>query len=113
LKTQYGKDVIAKGPSFASAKRSGSKVVVGFRDIDQGLVTYDAKAPSWFELSADGTDFVAAEAAIVGDTVEVSAQAVPEPKFVRMGWRDVSLANLKDKNGWPVFVFASQAVAAQ
>jgi sialate O-acetylesterase len=113
LKTQYGKNVVAKGPSFASAKRSGSKVVVGFRDIDQGLVTYDGKAPSWFELSADGNEFVAAEAAIVGDTVEVSAQAVPEPKFVRMGWRDVALANLKDKNGWPVFAFASQAVAAQ
>lgn len=113
LKTQYGKDVAAKGPSFASAKRSGSKVVVGFRDIDQGLVTYDGKPPSWFEVSADGKDFVAAEAAIVGDTVEVSAQAVPEPKFVRMGWRDVALANLKDKNGWPVFAFASQAVAAQ
>ena len=110
LKTQYGKNVVAKGPSFASAKRSGSKVVVGFRDIDQGLVTYDGKAPSWFEVSADGKEFVAAEAAIVGDTVEVSAQAVPEPKFVRMGWRDVALANLKDKNGWPVFAFAAQPV---
>ena len=113
LKTQYGKDVVTRGPSFASAKRSGAKVVVGFRDIDQGLVTYDGKAPSWFELSTDGNEFVAAEAAIVGDTVEVSAKAVPEPKFVRMGWRDVALANLKDKNGWPVFAFASQAVAAQ
>jgi sialate O-acetylesterase len=87
-------------------------VVVGFRDIDQGLVTYDGQAPSWFELSADGKDFVAAEAAIVGGTVEVSAQAVPEPKFVRMGWRDAALPNLKDKNGWPVFVFASQPVPA-
>ncbi len=112
LKTQYGKDVVTRGPSFASAKRSGAKVVVGFRDIDQGLVTYDGKAPSWFELSADGNEFVAAEAAIVGDTVEVSAQNVPEPKFVRMGWRDVGLPNLKDKNGWPVFVFASQPVPA-
>jgi sialate O-acetylesterase len=112
LKTQYGKDVVAKGPSFASAKRSGSKVVVGFRDIDQGLVTYDGQVPSWFELSADGKDFVPAEAAIVGETVEVSAQAVPEPKFVRMGWRDAALPNLKDKNGWPVFVFASQPVPA-
>jgi len=110
LKTQYGKNVVAKGPSFASAKRSGSKVVVGFRDIDQGLVTYDGKAPSWFEVSSDGKEFVAADAAIVGDTVEVSAQAVPEPKFVRMGWRDVALANLKDKNGWPVFAFAAQPV---
>jgi sialate O-acetylesterase len=113
LKTQYGKNVVAKGPSFASAKHSGAKVVVGFRDIDQGLATYDGKAPSWFELSTDGTNFVAAEAAIFGDTVEVSAQAVPEPKFVRMGWRDVAVPNLKDKNGWPVFVFASQSVAAQ
>jgi sialate O-acetylesterase len=46
----------------------------------------------------------------VGDTVGLSTQAVPEPEFVRMGWRDMALANLKDKNGWPVFAFAAQSV---
>ena len=113
LKTQYGKDVVAKGPSFAAAKRVGSKVVVTFKDIVQGLVTSDEKAPSWFELSGDGKTFTPAEAVIAGNTVEVSAANVQEPKYVRMGWREIALPNLKDKNGWPVFAFASQAVAAQ
>jgi sialate O-acetylesterase len=112
LQKQYGKDVVAKGPSFASAKRSGSKVVVAFHDVDQGLTTFDQLAPSWFDLSADGVTFVPAEAAIVGDTVEVHAPGVPEPNFVRMGWRDVAVPNLKDKNGWPVFAFAAQRVTA-
>ena len=76
-------------------------------------INWPAHPVSEINLGVDGNEFVAAEAVIVGDTVEVSALAVPEPKFVRMGWRDVALANLKDKNGWPVFAFASQAVAAQ
>lgn len=113
LKTHYGKDVVAKGPSFASAKRSGLKVVVTLKDIGQGLVTSDEKAPSWFELSADGKTFTPADAVIAGNTVEVSAATVQEPNYVRMGWRDIALPNLKDKTGWPVFAFASQAVAAQ
>jgi sialate O-acetylesterase len=110
LKSQYGKDVVATGPSFASAKRNGSKVVLAFKDIAQGLATSDGKSPRWFELSADGKMFSPAEAAIIGDTVEVSARYVPEPKFVRMGWSESAIPNLKDKSGWPVFAFAAQPV---
>ncbi len=111
LNSQYGKNVVATGPSFAAAKRNGSKVVVAFKDIGQGLVTSDGKPPTWFELSADGTNFVPADATIVGNTVEVSASSLREPKFVRMGWKEIALPNLKDKNGWPVFSFAAQPVA--
>lgn len=110
LKTRYGHDVIAKGPGFGSATRAGSKVVVTFKDIDEGLTTFDGKPPSWFELSADGSHFISAEAAIIADTVEVSAVAMPEPKYVRMGWRDIAVPNLVDKNGWPVFAFPAQPV---
>jgi sialate O-acetylesterase len=110
LKSQYGKDVVATGPSFVSAKRNGSKVVLAFKDITQGLATSDGMSPTWFELSADGKIFSPAEAAISGDTVEVSARAVPEPKFVRMGWSESAIPNLKDKSGWPVFAFAAQPV---
>jgi len=110
LKNQYGKEVIAKGPGFATAKSVEGKVVVSFKDIDQGLVTSDGQAPSWFELSADGVNFVKAEAVLNGNTVEVSSATVPEPKFVQMGWRDIAIPNLKDKNGWPVFSFDSKPV---
>ena len=38
------------------------------------------------------------------------AEAIPEPKFVRMGWRDIAIPNLKDKDAWPAFAFSSQPV---
>ena len=110
LKKQYGKDATATGPSFASAKRSGSKVIVSFKDVDQGLTTGDGKAPSRFELSVDGKSFVKADAVLKGDTVEVSAATVPAPTFVRMGWHETAIPNLKDKNGWPVFAFATKEI---
>jgi hypothetical protein len=43
----------------------------------------------------------------------LSAEAIPEPKFVRMGWRDVAIPNLKDKDAWPAFAFSSQPVTQQ
>jgi sialate O-acetylesterase len=112
LKNQYKKEgVVASAPRFQSASREGSKVVVSFSGILNGLTTTDGQAPSWFELSSDGAAFVPAQAEIQGNTVLVSAESIPEPKFVRMGWRDIAIPNLKDKDAWPVFAFPSQPVA--
>ena len=114
LKNQYDKEgVVASGPRFQSASREGSKMVVSFRGILKGLTTSDGQEPSWFELSADGVSFVPAQAEIKGNTVIVSAEAISEPQFVRMGWRDIAIPNLKDKDAWPVFAFTSQPVAEQ
>ena len=111
LKNQYGKDVLASAPRFASASHEGSTVVVSFSGVSNGLTTSDGQAPTWFELSADGKSFVSAQAEIKGNTVLVAAESVPEPKFVRMGWCDIAIPNLKDKDGWPVFAFSAQPVA--
>ncbi|NIP97986.1 MAG: hypothetical protein GWO24_32990 [Akkermansiaceae bacterium] len=110
LKYQYGKDVTVTGPSVDHAVADGSAVVVSFRDIDQGLTTSDGQSPTWFELSADGHAFVRADAALEGNTVRVSAAGMPTPKYVRMGWDDVAIPNLEDKNGWPVFAFPARPV---
>jgi sialate O-acetylesterase len=40
----------------------------------------------------------------------VRAAGLAAAKFVRMGWADIAIPNLNDKNGWPVFAFAAQAV---
>ena len=111
LKNQYQKSgVVASAPRFQSASREGSRVVVSFSGILNGLTTTDGKAPSWFELSSDGVSFVPAQAELQGNTVLVSAESIPEPKFVRMGWLDTAIPNLKDKDAWPVFAFAAQPV---
>lgn len=112
LKNQYGKEgVVASAPRFQSASRAGTKVAVTFSGILNGLTTTDGKAPSWFELSTDGVSFVPAQAEIKGHTVLVSAESIPEPQFVRMGWRDIAIPNLTDKDAWPAFAFPSQPVA--
>jgi sialate O-acetylesterase len=111
LKNQYKKEgVVASAPRFQSAFWEGSKVVVSFSGILNGLTTTDGKAPSWFELSSDGVSFVPAQAELRENTVLVSAESIPDPKFVRMGWRDIAIPNLKDKDSWPVFAFSSQPV---
>ena len=114
LKNQYKKEgVVGSAPRFQSATREGSKAVVSFSGILNGLTTSDGQAPSWFELSSDGATFVPAQAELKGNTVLVSAEAIPEPKFVRMGWLDIAIPNLKDKDAWPVFAFPSQPVTQQ
>ena len=110
LKKTYGKDVICSGPVFQSATLKNGKVEIAFDQIDQGLETSDGKAPSWFEVSADGETFVEAEAAIQGNTVVVHSDTVPTPKFVRMGWSEIAIPNLRDKNGWPAFQFPAMPV---
>lgn len=112
LKNRYGKEgVVASAPRFQSATLQGSKAIVSFSGILNGLTTSDGQAPSWFELSSDGVSFVPAQAELQGNTVLVSTETIPEPKFVRMGWRDIAIPNLKDKDAWPVFAFPSQPVA--
>ena len=113
LKNQYGHDVVTTGPRFASATAQGATAIVSFSDIDQGLITNDGAAPTWFELSADGKVFVKAEAVIEGATVKVTAAGITTPTHVRMGWKDIAIPNLADKNGWPVFSFPAKAVTAQ
>lgn len=110
LKNQYGKNVVTSGPVFSKAVRDGNKVIVSFDKIDQGLTTKDGKAPSFFELSADGKTFTEAKATLKGNQVEVVCDSIPEPQFVRMGWFDIAIPNLMDKNGWPVFSFPGQKV---
>ena len=109
LKRQYGRDVIAAGPSLDHVDIDGPTVVVSFKDVDQGLTTTDGQPPSWFELSADGRSFVMADAVISGNTVHVSSSAVLKPKFVRMGWNETAIPNLADKNGWPAFAFPAES----
>jgi sialate O-acetylesterase len=110
LNKTYSRDVICSGPVFRSAALRGGAVEVTFDNIDKGLETADGKAPTWFEVSADGKAFVAAEAVIRGNTVTVRSNEVPIPTFVRMGWSEIAVPNLRDKNGWPAFQFPAMPV---
>ncbi|MFM7182224.1 MAG: sialate O-acetylesterase [Verrucomicrobiales bacterium] len=109
LKKDYGKAVAWTGPEFASAKASGSKLTVAFQGIEKGLTTTDGNEPACFEIAGEDKVFVPAKATIQGNTVIVSADGVASPKHVKMGWNEVQVPNLADKNGWPVFQFPPMA----
>lgn len=110
LKNQYGKKVTTSGPVFSDATLKGNKVLVSFSGIDKGLTTKDGKAPTFFQLSADGNTFIDATATLKGNHVEVQSDELKAPKYVRMGWYDTAIPTLKDKNGWPVLAFPAKFV---
>ena len=111
LKRLFGKDVMATAPKFSAAQLKDNKIVVSFKDSVGELSTNDGKAPSWFEISADGKTFVAATATLKGSVVEVDVPPNFSPVSVRMGWREVAISNLQDaKTGWPVFAFSAQEI---
>lgn len=110
LKRVFDKDVPDTGPRFESATLKADKVIVRFKDIDQGLSTKDGKAPTWFELSEDGVTFISAKATLQENTISLTPETPLTPKFVRMGWSEVAIPNLQDKNGWPAFAFPAQPI---
>ena len=110
LNKTYGKTVISSGPVFKSATAKEGKVIVTFDSVDKGLETADGNGPTWFEVSTDGKSFVTADATIAGNTVIVSSEKVTSPKFVRMGWNEIAIPTLRDKNGWPAFQFPAMPV---
>lgn len=110
LKNQYGKNLTVTGPTFGSAKLSSGKIIVSFDSIDKGLTTTDKENPTGFEVAGKDQVFVPADAKIKGKTVEVSSDKVKSINYVRMGWQEVLVPNLSDKNGWPAFQFGVQKV---
>lgn len=107
LQKDYQQKVVASGPVFNKAEVQGSKIKVTFKQVDQGLTTSNSKEPSHFEISEDGINFLPARATIEGNDVLVWNDTIKSPAHVRMGWSEVAIPNLKDKNGWPVFQFTT------
>jgi sialate O-acetylesterase len=107
LEKDYQQTITSTGPIYKNSETVGAQIKIDFSHIDQGLSTSDSKAPNTFEISADGVTFFPAQAKIIGNQVMVWNNQVSEPKHVRMGWSEVVIPNLMDKNGWPVRQFTT------
>jgi sialate O-acetylesterase len=102
----YGEnDLVYSGPLFKSLTIEGDKARVAFDHIGGGLVTNDGQPPTWFEIAGDDHIFYRAEAEISGDTVVVRSPRVPTPKAVRLGWSQLAVPNLANKEGLPASPF--------
>ncbi len=104
----YGEKALAySGPAFTSVRVEGDHVTVAF-DHAAGLAAKDGPLTG-FELAGADGKFVPAEAKIVGETVVVTAPAVPAPAAVRYAWANVPTGNLVNAAGLPASPFRSNS----
>lgn len=102
----YGQKIVSSGPVFTGFTAEGSRAVLRFTELGGGLVAKDGPLRG-FTVSGDGKLFVPAEAAIVGDTVVLTAANVTTPVAVRYGWSNVPDVNLVNAAGLPASPFRS------
>ncbi|MFW6161549.1 MAG: sialate O-acetylesterase, partial [Planctomycetota bacterium] len=131
LAHQYGKDIAYTGPIFKSYTVEGDKVRVQFEQrgpggglmvASKGMQADYRKDPSayveparetpgeklkHFRLAGKDKVWHPAEAAIDGDEVVVTSQAVPEPRGVQYAYCGTPMgANLYNRAGLPAIPFA-------
>ena len=82
----YGEPVAYSGPRLVSHNTNGSRIVLSFENVGQGLISADGAPLRHFEIAGADRAFVNATATIVGDKVEVSAPSVSAPVAVRYAW---------------------------
>jgi sialate O-acetylesterase len=106
LANDYGKHLIPSGPLFKSLKVSMRKIILDFDYIGSGLI---AKGDLLgFEIAGVDKKFVFANATIVGNKIELSANPVSKPLYARYAWKDKAVPSLFNKEGLPATSFTTE-----
>jgi sialate O-acetylesterase len=103
----YREAVEYSGPLYRQASIEGGAMRVDFDHSESGLAAKGG-ALVGFEIAGEDRKFVPATAAIEGNSVMVSAEAVPNPKYVRYGWQNAPTVNLFNNDGLPASPFTSE-----
>jgi len=102
----YGEDISNSGPMFRQATPEGSSIRVWFDHHAKGL-TAKGGTLTGFEVAGVDGKFVAATAAIDGNTVVATSPTVGAPVYVRYGWANSPECNLFNGIGLPASPFTS------
>ncbi len=105
LAKDYGIEIAAESPRYASHEVKGNKVVLSFDDFGVGMDTFDVRTPIGFAVAGQDQKFVWANAKLVGNKIEVWSEDVAEPIAVRYAWADNPVANVQNKLGLPLTPF--------
>jgi sialate O-acetylesterase len=105
----YGEHIEYSGPVYAGMKMEGSRAVLNFTHLADGLVAHGGDLRGFTIAGSDGK-FSPAEAKIVGDTVVVSSPDVLHPAAVRYGWEKSPDVNLFNRDGLPATPFRTDLV---
>lgn len=103
----YGKDMLATGPMFSSAKVKGNKMVLTFDEVGEGLKISEGDELQEFAIAGSDKQWHWAKARIIDkDKVEVWADEVPEPVAVRYAFNNnPENPNLTNDSGLPAAPF--------
>jgi len=107
LAEDYGIDLMPSGPLYKASTKSGSKLILDFDYAKNGLIAGD-EGLAGFEIAGEDKVYVEAVALIVNNTIEIAAQGVENPQYVRYAWRDDSKATLFNTEGLPASSFSSE-----
>ncbi|NOU36790.1 MAG: hypothetical protein HOO88_08475 [Kiritimatiellaceae bacterium] len=101
----YGeKDLVCHGPRLKEAVRKDGSVELTFQDADSGLIL-KPEAVSAFEICGKDGKYVPAKAEQAGNRIIISAESVPEPQYVRYGWKQWFVPTLFNAEGLPASPF--------
>jgi len=103
----YKQKLVKSGPTFQRAKVEGSKIVLTFVDVGEGLRIRDADKLSEFAIAGEDHKWHWTEAKIVGkNRVEVWSATVPQPLAVRYAFNNnPKNPNLTNETGLPAAPF--------
>jgi sialate O-acetylesterase len=105
----YGEALAPSGPTPRDAARRGDRIVVGFGDVEAGLVAYSHDSPIGFELCGDSAGSCQfAVSHIDGSDVILSIPDSLSPTRVRYCWADSPVCTLYDRAGLPAGPFEIQ-----
>lgn len=87
----YGEDIVWSSPirDLENSFVDGGTVVLNWKHTGGGLFTDDGQPPGDFMLAGENGRFKSADAAIVGETVEVWSSSVANPVKVQYSFRGV------------------------
>ncbi len=103
----YGEKVEYSGPLFRQATPEAEGMRVWFDHAAHGLAVKGGDLAG-FEVAGRDGRFVAATAAIDGETVVVKNPEVREPRWVRYGWENAPVIRLYNAEGLPASPFTSE-----
>jgi len=100
----YGEKIEAQGPVFKRATIEENRVVIEF-DKAAGLKTTDGAAPTGFQLAGHDRQWLPAATIIKKNTVELVAEGLAMPAFVRYAFTGKPAVNLVNEAGLPAHPF--------
>jgi len=103
----YGRKLVKSGPEFVKAKVKGSKMVLTFAEVGQGLRIRDGEKLAEFAVAGPDRQWHWAEGKITGkDHVEVWSNLVQQPQAVRYAFNNNPRdPNLTNETGLPAAPF--------